>query len=78
MKGNLILGLESSNNRMQNIARQEIYYGQYYSPEEIIREIEAVSLEQARDLSERLVQSGAMALTVLGPVERSTVSELPL
>jgi len=78
MKGNLILGLESSNNRMQNIARQEIYYGRYYSPEEILKDIDAVSLVEVRSLSERLVRNDAIALTVLGPIERSQVSQLHL
>lgn len=67
LKGNLILGLESTNSRMQNIARQEIYYGRYYSPHEIMKEIDAVSLKQAKELSERLVRKDAIALTVLGP-----------
>ena len=77
MKGNLILGLESTNGRMQNIARQEIYFGRYYSPSEIIREIDAVKLEEVRALAERMIQRNAMALTVLGPVEHSLVSQLP-
>ena len=45
LKGNLILGLESTSSRMQNIARQEMYYGRYYSPSEIIKEINSISLQ---------------------------------
>lgn len=55
LKGNLILGLESTSSRMQNIARQEIYYGRYYSPSEIIKEIEAITLRQVKELSEKLI-----------------------
>jgi predicted Zn-dependent peptidase len=76
MKGNLILGLESTNGRMQNIARQEIYFGRYYSPTEIIREIDAVRLEEVRALAERMIRKNAIALTVLGPVEHSLASQL--
>jgi predicted Zn-dependent peptidase len=78
MKGNLILGLESTNNRMQNIARQEIYYGRYFSPEETLKEIDGVTLIQVKGLAERLVARGGMALTVLGPVEQAQVSQLRL
>ena len=78
LKGNLILGLESSSSRMQNIARQEIYHGRYFSPDEIIREIEAVSMKQVKDLCEKLFGSGAAALTVFGPVQPSQVSQLRL
>lgn len=69
LKGNLILGLESTSRRMQNIANQEIYFGRYYSPAEIIKEIDSVSLDRAREVSERLIRGSGIALTVLGPVE---------
>lgn len=68
LKGNLILGLESTGSRMQSIARQEIYYKRYFSQKEIMKEIDAVTLEQARSLSKRLINDGKMSMTVLGPV----------
>jgi predicted Zn-dependent peptidase len=71
IKGNLILGLESTNSRMQNIARQEIYYGRFISPEETIREIDAVSLGQVQELAGRLMNTDRLALTILGPVSDS-------
>lgn len=78
LKGNLVLGLESTNNRMQNIARQEIYHERYFSPEEIIKEIDAVSLREVKQLSEKLVGQGPIALTVLGPIQPSHLSSLSL
>ncbi|TAL25704.1 MAG: insulinase family protein, partial [Nitrospirae bacterium] len=68
LKGNLILGLESSSSRMQNIARQEIYYGRYFSPSELIKDIDAVDLKRVQELSKRLMSKNAFALTVFGPV----------
>lgn len=76
LKGNIILGLESSSGRMQNIARQEIYHGRYFSPDEIIREIDAVSMRQVKELCEKLFGNGAAALTVFGPVQPSHISQL--
>jgi predicted Zn-dependent peptidase len=78
LKGNLMLGLESTNNRMQNIARQEIYYGRYFSPEEITKEIDAVTMDQIRELSEMLFKGNAIALTALGPLQHSQLSLPPL
>lgn len=78
IKGNLILGLESSSSRMQNIARQEIYHGRYHSTEEIIREIDAVKMKQVKELSARLFEKGSAALTVFGPVQASQVPQLNL
>jgi predicted Zn-dependent peptidase len=68
LKGNIILGLESTSSRMNNIARQEIYYGKYYSPKEIMNEIDSITLAQIKELAERLVRKDCFALTVYGPV----------
>ncbi|MCI0469233.1 MAG: insulinase family protein [Nitrospirae bacterium] len=69
LKGNLILGLESTSSRMQNIARQEIYYGRYFSNNEIIKSIEAVTLPQIKALADRLINPDKMSMTILGPVK---------
>ena len=71
LKGNLILGLESTSSRMQNIARQEMYYGRYYSPSEIIKDINSISLAQVKELAENLLSRSDTALTVLGPVNEN-------
>jgi predicted Zn-dependent peptidase len=69
LKGNLVLGLESTSSRMQSIARQEIYYGRYFTQDEIMKEIESVTIEHVRNLAFRLVNSSKMSLTILGPVK---------
>lgn len=69
VKGNVVFGMESTSSRMQSIARQEIYYGRYFSQKEIMKEVEAVTLGQIKDLSKRLINVGKMSLTVLGPVK---------
>lgn len=74
LKGNLMLGLESTSRRMQNIANQQIYYGRNYSPKEMIAEIDKVTLKQARTLTEAMISSEGLALTVLGPMDKN---ELP-
>jgi predicted Zn-dependent peptidase len=68
LKGNIILGLESTGSRMNNIARQEIYYGRYYSPKEVMKEIDLIKLSQIRDLAERLVKKEGFSITVYGPL----------
>jgi predicted Zn-dependent peptidase len=73
LKGNIILGLESSSGRMNNIARQEIYYGRYYSPKEIIQGINSITLDQIRNLAERLVHREYCSVTVYGPVREDDI-----
>jgi predicted Zn-dependent peptidase len=68
LKGNLVLALESVSSKMQSNARQEIYFGRHFSQQELMNRIEAVSLDSARELADRLVSSGKISLTTLGPV----------
>lgn len=74
LKGNLILGLESTSNRMNNIARQEIYFGRYFSPEEIMQSVDSTSLIMVRDLADRLIRKDLFSAAVLGSVQKSVLS----
>ncbi|MBI4824296.1 MAG: insulinase family protein [Nitrospirae bacterium] len=73
LRGNLILGLESTSAMMHNIARQEIYYGRYYSLEELIKEIDSLTLSSLKGLSERLIKGKGITLTILGPVDKDSI-----
>ena len=68
LKGNLLLGLESTNNRMTRLAKMEIYFGRYFDLDEIIRGIETVTLEDFQEVTVRLFGADAYALTTIGPV----------
>jgi len=76
LKGNIVLGLESTSSRMQSIARQEMYFGRNFSQSEIMKSIESVTMEQVKDLSYRLVNSGNMCLTVLGRVKEEEFKDI--
>ncbi len=78
LKGNLVLALESTSSKMVNIAKQEIYYGKYFSAEDIINSVKAVTLDEVKDLSQRLVENSAFALTVYGPVDEKEMQKLEL
>lgn len=67
LKGNLLLGLESTTSRMSNIARQELYYGHYISLDEVAAQIDAVTREEVVEVSRELFQSDRLAVTILGP-----------
>jgi predicted Zn-dependent peptidase len=68
LKGNIVLGLESTGSRMNNIARQEIYYGRYYSPKEVMKEIDSIKLSQIKDLAEGMLKREGFSITVYGAV----------
>ncbi len=75
MKGNLMLGLESTSNRMSRLARDEIYSGRYCSPDEIIREINRITPSRIKGLANDLFKSEYLSLAILGPVKKDVVSE---
>ena len=76
LKGNLLLGLESTGNRMNQLARNEIFSGRHVTPEEIGEGIEAVTADDIRDLSSMLFQKDTFAVTVIGPVSEAEVHEI--
>lgn len=69
IKGNIVLGMESTSSRMQSIARQEIYFKRYLTIQEILRSVEDVTLKQAKDLASRLLNNSKMSIAVLGPAK---------
>ena len=75
IKGNLVLSLESSNSHMSRIARQEIYYGKYFSMDDIIKGVEKVTGDQVQRLAQQLFTPENMSLTILGPLSRSDVPD---
>lgn len=68
LKGSLMLSLESTSSRMSNLARQELYFDRFYSLDEILARIEAVTREDLQSLARQFFQPELIAVTVLGPV----------
>jgi predicted Zn-dependent peptidase len=66
LKGNMVLGLESSSARMANLARQQMYFGRFYSLDDLVQLIDAVTAEEIRQLASELFTGEQVALTLLG------------
>jgi len=66
LKGSLMLSLESTSARMSNLARQELYFRHFYSLDEILASIEAVTREQLQALAQQYFRVEDIAVTVLG------------
>jgi len=61
-----MLSLESTSARMSNLARQELYFRRFYSLDEILASIEAVTSTQLQALAQQYFRSEDTAVTVLG------------
>jgi len=61
-----MLSLESSTARMSNLARQEMYFDQFYGLDELIQKIESVTAEELQTLANTFFQTDNIAVTILG------------
>jgi predicted Zn-dependent peptidase len=73
LKGSLMLSLESTSSRMTNLARQELYFGRFYSLDEILASIEEVTLDGVQSLARGFFRADQIAVTVLGPLNGFTL-----
>jgi predicted Zn-dependent peptidase len=67
MKVSLLMALESSGARADQIARQILVYGRPVPLEELVRRIDAVSVEDVRAAGRALIASGRPTFAGLGP-----------
>jgi predicted Zn-dependent peptidase len=69
VKGNILLGLESSNARMANLAHQEMYFHEFISVDGIIARVSEVQADQVQAMAQRLFDSKQIAVTLLGRLD---------
>ena len=69
LKGSMMLGLESTTSRMSNITRQELYFGKFFTLDEMIAKIEAVTAKQITAIAQDFFRKEAISLSVLGKLD---------
>ena len=67
MKAGLLMALESSGARAEQLARQMLFYGRPIPVDEIVGRIEAVAVESARAAGRALLRRGKPAIAAIGP-----------
>ena len=67
LKGNLLLSLESSDNLMTRLAKNEIYFQTYLPVGMILKGIDEVKAETVQYLANDIFNERFFCLTVLGP-----------
>ncbi len=67
LKGNIILAMESSDARMNRLAKGEFFFGRRITLDEIMASIDAVTLDDLVETAERLLNSGRVTSVGLGP-----------
>jgi predicted Zn-dependent peptidase len=62
-----MLGLESMSTRMMRLGRQELFYRKFMSLDSALEQIDAVTADDLRGLSERLFDPGNFSEVVFYP-----------
>ena len=78
LKGNLVLGLESTSSRMSQLARSEMYFGRQIDLAENLAGLDRVTAGDVQQVASDLFADGPLAATVLGPASGMTLSEARL
>ncbi|MFC7442762.1 M16 family metallopeptidase [Laceyella putida] len=66
LKSSLMLGLESTNNRMSRLGRNELLLGKHYTLDEIVESVENISLDHVNELAREIIDS-PMSLALISP-----------
>jgi predicted Zn-dependent peptidase len=70
LKAGLLMGLESSSARAEQMARQLLLFDRLMEPPELIERIDAVTAEAVRELAANLVSASPPSVTVVGAGRR--------
>ncbi|NMA34541.1 MAG: insulinase family protein [Clostridiaceae bacterium] len=69
MKGNYILGLESTSSRMNSIGKSELLLGYIYTPDEILEKISSVTMDDIGRIISRIFGSDRKGVSVVGNIK---------
>lgn len=67
LKGNLLLSLENVSTRMSRLGKSQLYLGKVYTPEEIVKKIELVTIEDIIGLAIDKLNPNGFCIASVGP-----------
>lgn len=76
LKGNLVLGLESTSSRMNRLGRNELALGEYVSLKQSLAAIDAVKPSQVAEQANRVFSEKRLSAAFLGGVNRDVLNKI--
>jgi predicted Zn-dependent peptidase len=76
--GGILLATENMGNLMIRLAKNEFIFERYKSYEELIAELERVTLDEVIGVAKGIFSADKVSLTLLGPVDRDKIAVDPL
>ena len=74
IKGNFLLSMESTDNRMTRLAKNEICYGRHVPPEDVVIKLDAVTHENIQELAQEMFNPSTISIAAIGPVSEKDLS----
>ncbi len=71
LKGNYILGLESTSSRMNSIGKSELMLGYINTPEEILGKIEAIDMDGVHEIIKNIFNLGKKGISIVGTLKQN-------
>ncbi len=68
VKGGVVFGIESPENRLFHLLQSDIYHGRYVTSAEHLRSIERVNRRSVTEAAERYLGDGGLTYTACGPI----------
>ncbi len=72
LKGNYILGLESTNNRMSAMGKSELLLNKVMLPDEVLQLIENVTIDHVQNIIKNILENRKYAISLVGPEDMRT------
>jgi predicted Zn-dependent peptidase len=76
VKGNFLLSMESTDNRMTRLAKNEFCFGRQILWDEVVDRIEAVSPQDIHGLAEEMFVPDRLSMVAVGRVSPGVVEEM--
>jgi predicted Zn-dependent peptidase len=67
IKGTMMLSLESMSNRMMRLGSGELFYGEFFPIDTILRSIDAVTIEDVQELANKLLRQENFSTVIIRP-----------
>ncbi len=68
IKAAILMSLENTTSRMEQLGRQQMIYGRHVPREEILEEIERIDAGAIKDCASRLLRQSKLSLAAVGPL----------
>jgi predicted Zn-dependent peptidase len=75
VKGSIMLGLESTANRMSKLVKQEMYFGRFFTLNETIEAIDQVKEEDIMSIANKIMDTSYLNLSTIGPLNGISLTD---